>query len=66
MLEVQVDGAGRFCGGRIHSYLQQRGLGPRTDPHHRVAQHMRSLTLADVPHTPLRIHPDGRLEALPH
>ena len=66
VLEVQVDGAGRFCGGRIHSYLQQRGLGPRTDPHHRVAQHMRSLTLSDVPHTPLRIHPDGRLEALPH
>lgn len=66
VLEVQVDHAGRFCGGRIHSYIQQRGLGPRTDPAHRVAQHMRSLTLDDVPGTPLRIHPDGRLEALPH
>lgn len=52
---------GRFAGGRIHSFVQLRGVGPRMDVQHRAAREIRTLTEADVPGTPLRIADDGTL-----
>lgn len=47
VLVVRIDRDGRFVDGRIHSFIQTQGTGPRLDPTDRVAQHMRSLSEAD-------------------
>ena len=47
VLVVKVDGEGRFVEGRIHSFIQAQGTGPKLDPSDKVAQHMRSLSIAD-------------------
>ena len=47
VLVVRIDRDGRFVDGRIHSFIQTQGTGPRLDPTDKVAQHMRSLSEAD-------------------
>ena len=47
VLVVRIDGEGRFVDGRIHSFIQTQGTGPRLDPDDKVAQHMRTLSLTD-------------------
>lgn len=58
---VEVDDAGRFIGGKIHSFIQQPGKGPMKDVSHKVARHMRQLSEADFPSSPLRIADDGTI-----
>ena len=47
VLTARIDRDGRFVDGRIHSFIQTQGTGPRRDPDDKVAQHMRSLSLTD-------------------
>ena len=47
VLVVRIDRTGRFVEGRIHSFIQTQGTGPRLDPTDKVAQHMRSLSETD-------------------
>lgn len=47
VLVVRIDRTGRFVDGRIHSFIQTQGTGPRLDPTDKVAQHMRSLSETD-------------------
>lgn len=47
VLTARIDKDGRFVDGRIHSFIQIQGTGPRLDPDDKVAQHMRSLSLTD-------------------
>ena len=47
VLTARIDRDGRFVDGRIHSFIQTQGTGPRLDPDDKVAQHMRSLSLTD-------------------
>ena len=47
VLVVRIDRDGRLVDGRIHSFIQTQGTGPRLDPTDRVAQHMRSLSEVD-------------------
>jgi len=61
VLEVRTLTDGRFAGGRIHSFLQQRGVGPRADRNHSVAREIRRLTQLDMPDTPLLVADDGTL-----
>lgn len=62
LLTADLDAEGRFTGGQIHSFIQQQGAGPLPDALSRAAREIKSLTESDFPHTPLRIHPDGRIE----
>lgn len=57
--EVTVNPDGTFAEGQIHSFVQNKGEGPRKDPTHRAAKKMRELTLADFPATPLAISDTG-------
>ncbi|MCM1108418.1 MAG: CapA family protein [Clostridium sp.] len=59
VLTVTTDSMGCFVEGRIHSFIQVRGKGPRVDIHHRAAHEMRDLTKTDFPATPLVISSDG-------
>ncbi|MBR6424196.1 MAG: CapA family protein [Bacteroidales bacterium] len=47
VLVVRIDRDGRFVDGRIHSFIQMPGTGPKLDAEDKVAQHMRSLSLTD-------------------
>ena len=47
VLVVKVAADGRFVEGRIHSFIQTQGTGPKTDASDKVAQHMRSLSETD-------------------
>lgn len=62
LLTADLDENGCFTGGHIHSFVQQQGCGPLPDSLSRAADEIRQLTRSDFPHTPLQIHPDGRIE----
>lgn len=59
VVTVEVDSEGRFTGGKIHSFIQQPGKGPRKDATGRVARHIRDLSASDFPDSPLSISDDG-------
>lgn len=61
LAEITVDAEGKFEGGKLHSYLQGRGTGPRTDAANGAAKQIRSLSNADFPSSPLKIEDDGTL-----
>lgn len=58
---VELGPDGKFKGGKIHSFIQQRGLGPRKDASNSAARQIRSLSLQDFPESPLVIKEDGTL-----
>ena len=47
VLVARITRDGRFVDGRIHSFIQTQGTGPRLDASDKVARHMRSLSEAD-------------------
>lgn len=59
--EVTVGSDGRFKGGRIHSFVQRRGQGPRVDQSNAAARLIRRLSAEDFPMSPLHIGDDGIL-----
>lgn len=59
--EVKLNSDGTFAGGKIHSFIQQRGLGPRKDSTNAAARQIRSLSQQDFPESPLQIADDGTL-----
>lgn len=58
---VELDKDGKFVGGKIHSFIQERGKGPRKDPGNAAAKQIRNLSLQDFPNSPLVIADDGTL-----
>ncbi len=61
LLEVVLNEDGSYASGRIHSYLQKVGVGPRTDDSKTVVKNMKALTKADFPDTPLEITEEGEI-----
>ena len=61
LVEVNIDRQGRFLNGKIHSMLQQRGIGPRLDNGHHAAREMKSLSETDVPNSQARIDQTGNI-----
>jgi hypothetical protein len=62
VLEANIDKkTGKFINGKINSFTQQRGIGPRIDTKNIVADNIRKLTLADFPDTRLSISDDGAI-----
>lgn len=62
VIEAKVNSEGRFVEGRIHSFIQRRGRGPRRDTANIVARHIRSLTAADAPSAGVTITDDGQIK----
>ena len=58
---VEIDMIGKFVGGKIHSFIQKRGLGPRRDSSNAAARQIRALSEQDFPESQLRIADDGVL-----
>lgn len=61
LLEVKIHGDGRFQSGKIHSFIQHRGVGPRMDANHAVAKEMKRLTQLDILNHNLLVSEDGTL-----
>ena len=61
VIEVKMALDGRFLNGKIHSFLQQKGIGPRHDKAGSVAREMKQLSEADVPQSQARIDDTGRI-----
>ena len=59
--EVELDMNGKFLGGKIHSFIQKRGLGPQKDPTNAAARQIKNLSSQDFPQSPLKISEDGTL-----
>ncbi len=65
ILEVTLDGEGRFLSGRVVSTMQVRPHGPAIDPEQRALSRLRELSLNDFGDPGLVFHDDGRIEAVP-
>ncbi len=61
LVEVKVDANGNFIDGEIHSFRQQKGVGPRADASNEAARKIKSLSASDFPNSPLQISSDGKL-----
>ena len=61
VVEVKTDREGRFLKGRIHSFIQQKGVGPRHNKANDVAREMKQLSEADVPQSQARIDDKGNI-----
>ena len=61
VLTATINPDGTFQSGKIHSFIQQKGVGPRIDKTNSVAKNMRTLTAQDFPNTPLSIADDGTI-----
>lgn len=61
VIEVKTDRKGRFLRGHIHSFIQQKGIGPRRDTTHSVAQQIRTLSQQDIPHSEATIDLKGNI-----
>ena len=61
LLEVKLNAKdGTFKSGKIHSFIQSRGVGPRLDNSHSAAKTIRRLTQDDIP-SRLSISAEGDL-----
>jgi len=61
VIEIGVKADGSFVKGRIHSFVQKRGLGPRADSANLAARQIRSLTVSDIAAPCIDIDLNGRI-----
>ncbi|MDE7414251.1 MAG: CapA family protein [Muribaculaceae bacterium] len=61
LVEVTVDGQGRFQEGQIHSFRQVKGAGPKADANKEAAASIRKLSQQDFPQTAPSIDADGKI-----
>lgn len=61
VITVTLNADGTFRSGKIHSFIQQPRVGPRTDASNRVAQEIKQLSEADFSTSPLIISNTGEM-----
>lgn len=61
IIEITIGSDGAFKSGKIHSFLQSRGIGPREDNTGKVANEIRQLSIADLPLSQAQIDLDGNI-----
>ena len=61
VVEVTLNPDGTFAEGQINSFIQQKGIGPRTDSSNSVAHNMRRLSQEDFPKTMPKISDSGKI-----
>lgn len=66
VLLARVDRKGHLVSGRIHSFIQSYGVGPKLDSDNKVAGFMRSLTMSDFKDAHLKIDDDGTFSPTEH
>ena len=61
VVEIKIAPDGTFLEGQIHSFIQQKGKGPRRDNTNTVAREIRNLTLSDIKGSPITISETGHI-----
>ena len=61
VVTIQIGKDGSFLQGKIHSFIQQKGVGPRKDANHAVAREIKSLTESDIKNSPIHIDTEGNI-----
>ena len=61
VVEISIGKDGAFQKGKIHSFIQQKGAGPRKDASNSVAKQIKSLTESDITGSPIRIDDEGNI-----
>ena len=61
VVEIKIAADGTFLEGQIHSFIQQKGKGPRRDNTNIVAREIRNLTLSDIKGSPITISETGHI-----
>ena len=61
VVEINIDADGSFIDGKIHSFLQTKGVGPRKDAAGSVAREIKHLSEADVPQSQATIDAQGNI-----
>lgn len=61
VIEAKVNRKGNFLEGKIHSFIQRRGLGPRKDTTNAVASQIKRLTISDIKDSKITIGTDGTI-----
>ena len=61
VVEININADGSFIDGKIHSFLQTRGIGPREDVAGSVAREIRSLSATDIPESQATIDAQGNI-----
>ena len=61
IIEITIDGDGSFKSGKIHPFLQTRGIGPRYDASGSVVKEIRQLSLTDLPQSQAEIDREGNI-----
>lgn len=59
VVTVRILRDGSFVDGKIHSFIQQRGVGPRIDANNAVAREIKSLTNTDIKDSKINISDEG-------
>jgi len=59
VVEININADGSFIDGKIHSFLQTRGIGPREDATGSVAREIRNLSNTDIPQSQATIDAQG-------
>ena len=65
LVEIILSKDGRFRAGRIHSFIQTPGTGPREDASGVVARHIDRLTSEDFANPGIDIGPNGEITVQP-
>ena len=61
LVKIKIAPDGRFLTGQIYPMTQQRGQGPRLDNTDQVVEHIKSLTIEDVPQSEVTVCSDGMI-----
>ena len=60
VVEIKIAGDGTFLSGQIHSFIQQKGIGPRADKTNAVAKEIGRLCREDIHTNPIKVDENGR------
>ncbi len=61
VVEIKINGKGEFLSGKIHSFIQQKGIGPRKDTTNAVAKEMKRLSEDDIKNAVIKIDGEGNI-----
>ena len=61
VVTVKIGKDGEFLDGKIHSFIQHKGIGPRKDDTHAVAREIKNLTESDIQLSPICIDDEGNI-----
>ena len=61
LINIVIARDGRFLSGKIHSHIQHKGVGSRSDALNLAAKEIKALTEADIANPAITIDGEGNI-----